>query len=340
VRIPVRDIPQADSMSDVLAVVESVGGGARTYQDVAAAIEKVGCQGRYYRRAAAILGLIGSAGSNFSVLTSLGRRYLSGTKQEKKDILASAVLRAPLFQRVIPFLESKLPAGCTRGELIGFVKDVTERTGPTMLPRRAATIVAWLEYAGMLRKRRARHVLVVPSFFSHPVQYASDEEPLLPTTFRLKDYESAARRTARLGDMLRYTVNAVKRERANQSHEMLTNLVASKLRAAGSFPRCNRLIDVAARIGNRPYIFEIKSTNPRNCHQQLRRGLSQLYEYRYLHGAENAQLVLVVQHPVSAHLDWAKQYLFKDRGIHLAWDGEGRTLHCSDPSRRLLRFLL
>jgi hypothetical protein len=129
-------------------------------------------------------------------------------------------------------------------------------------------------------------------------------------------------------------------ERSNESHAMLTNLVAGKVRQAGEIPRCNNLVDLAARIGGTPFIFEVKSTTRANARSQVRHGVSQLYEYRYLQNAPDARLVLVLENPLTEQLAWMADYLSRDRGIMLAWDGDRRNLHCANNLRAELSFLV
>lgn len=57
---------------------------------------------------------------------------------------------------------------------------------------------------------------------------------------------------------MREAIYETKLERANESHRLLTNLVASRIRSAGGIPRCNDLVDLAARVTGSSFIFEIK----------------------------------------------------------------------------------
>jgi hypothetical protein len=86
------------------------------------------------------------------------------------------------------------------------------------------------------------------------------------------------------------------------------------------------------------FIFEIKSTNERNIRSQVRAGLSQLYEYRYLQRVPGARLVLVLERPLMSELSWMQEYLEIERGVNLVWDGEDE-LFASPKTRGQLRFL-
>jgi len=339
-RIPTRDIPQADELSDVLEVVDAVATGSLTYQELADAVGKVERQGRYYRRAAEILGLIVSAGHNRSSLSALGREYVSVSGVKKNEIVLQAVLNARIFQRIVPFLESKMPAGCTADEFKTFLDGVTEATGRTMMPRRANTLLGWLKSVGMVEIAHGRYSLCPLPTSAGVIRFVDEKEPLLPTTFSLREYEEVEAKYTAAGTTTSYEVDETKKERALESHRLLTNLVARRIRAAGSVPRFNGLVDLAARICGVPYIFEIKSTDEKNTRAQVRRGISQLYEYRYLQNVPHAQLVLVVEKPLSKELAWMSQYLVQDRGISLVWDGDMKHLHCCKSQSKSLEFLI
>jgi hypothetical protein len=62
----------------------------------------------------------------------------------------------------------------------------------------------------------------------------------------------------------------------------MVNTVAQRLRAARAIPKDNGYVDLAAKVGSASFLFEMKSTTKVKARSQVRRGLSQLYEYRYL----------------------------------------------------------
>ncbi len=113
-------------------------------------------------------------------------------------------------------------------------------------------------------------------------------------------------------------------ERADNAHRHLVNLVAERIKAQDSIPRYNYLIDLAARFDEIDFIFEMKSLTEANTKSQIRSGLSQLYEYRYLQNLPNAKLVLVVENKPSAKFGWMVDYLESDRDILTIWDGDDR----------------
>ena len=82
----------------------------------------------------------------------------------------------------------------------------------------------------------------------------------------------------------------------------------------------------------------MKSTTEANEKSQIRAGLSQLYEYRYLQNKPQAKLVLIIEKPLSRNERWRQEYLEQDREIHLIWDGDN-TLYGSERSNIELPFL-
>ncbi len=333
------DVPQADDLGKVLAAVLSVARGGNTYQDIAGAIALVERQGRYYRRAAEVLGFIRLAGRNQSELTAKGAALVAADDRRRQGLMAEAVLGLPLVQRMVPFLESRMPQGCTRDELLRFLEDVTEPTGPSMVPRRASTLLSWLQSLGIVRHEGTVYNLAVTPDLP-VIGYRSEDEPLLPTRYDLQEYTEAARRAADGAATIRYEVSRARADRANEVHERLTSLVAQRVLAAGATPRRNSYIDLAATVADVPYLFEIKTTHGQNARAQVRRGVSQLYEYRYIQGTDDARLVLVLENPLPTDLAWMVAYLAEDRGILPVWDGDMQSLHCAHQHTDRLSFLL
>jgi hypothetical protein len=340
-RIPTRDVPQADDLRLVVRSVEAVSRGARTFQDIAREIgEYDPRQGRYYRRAAEILGLItNNPGQNRALLTPAGRELVQAPQEHQQELLARAILGARVFQRIIPFLESKRDQGITRQQLKEFIGEVTATTD-AMLNRRCSSVVAWLTEIGLLRPQADRLILQQLPVGVNVVDYTEDDEPLLPPSYDLTEYEEVARRTKQDLQTVRMLVNAAANERAANSHRILTNLVATQIRGVGAIPRRNRFIDLLARIENKVYLFEMKSTTDRNYHAQIRRGISQLFEYRYIQHIPAPILVLVTEQRPPRALRWIVDYLVDSLGILLAWDGDGRTLAVPAKLHRDLQFLL
>jgi len=123
-------------------------------------------------------------------------------------------------------------------------------------------------------------------------------------------------------------------DRARVSHRHLINLTAERISAAGGIPKSNDLIDLAVNLDS-DFIFEMKSTTDANVRSQVRKGISQLYEYRYLQNKPEANLVLVVERPINAPNQWMNEYLENDRGVLLVWDGDDRLFGSPQASNAL-----
>lgn len=336
-RIPSPSIPQADVLDDVIRVAAVVAQGAHTFQEIAKHIRKGERQGRYYRRAAEILGLVSNEG-NHAVLTEFGATVLEAERATQDDLIRKAVLNAELFQRVLPFLEL-YPNGVTRTALERFIFEVTEPLGDAMINRRASSVIAWLLRIGVLGTSGHRFVLVTEAVHSLPIlEFKSVSEPMFPTSGDLIEYENVQARVSEAKEDVAILMNQVAIERANNAHIQLVNLVADRIRAKGYVPRCNQLIDLSARIDGTPDIFEMKSQTDGNVRSQIRRGISQLYEYRYLQNIPDARLVLALENPLPTNFEWMLTYLEKDRRIRLIWDG-GHQLYASEGTREELAYL-
>jgi hypothetical protein len=337
-RIQSEDIPQADVLDDVVRTVEAVGSGARTFADIARALGKVDRQGRYYRKAAEILGFIRND-NNRSVVTARGRAFLDNPP-ERAQRLAEAVLKSRLIQRVIPYLESKGSHGVSRAQMESFIEEVTDPVGASMIPRRVSTVLSWLERIGMVREHKGRYSLRgrLPAGVDI-VEYDAPDEPLFPKKYALDEYKSVAGKVREAKGYINVLIDDAARERAEDSHRMLTELVAAKVRAASSIPKSNRYVDLSAVIRDDLYLFEMKSTTDNNVHSQIRRAISQLYEYRYLQEVPAAKLVVVIENPPPQEKKWIVDYVVNDRKLLIAWDGDRKTLQCPTEIGADLRFL-
>ena len=114
----------------------------------------------------------------------------------------------------------------------------------------------------------------------------------------------------------------IKRQRRNLAHKELIDKMDGWLRSLGAEPKENEHIDLFAHIpDDGSFIFEMKSGGE-SLLDQIRKGLSQLYEYRYRYRNniedEDVFLCLVLpDNPKS--LPWVTDYLCEDREISLCW---------------------
>lgn len=129
-------------------------------------------------------------------------------------------------------------------------------------------------------------------------------------------------------------ITRIKKEKANRDHARLVEMFAAYSRIAGGNPQENLFIDLFVEINNVKYIFEMKSCNSNNMLAQVRKGISQLYEYRYRSGYTDAHLCLVLQSkPIE---EWLVNYLINDRNIHVCWLVDDIRLECPTESNEIL----
>ena len=338
-KIPSKDVIQADSPDRVMGTIDAVARGARDDKAIAAAIGGLDArQGRYYRRAAEVLGFTTRDANHHSIVTPAGKEFANVDPAVKQGLFVRAVLSNPLFQRLLPFLEAKGATGVTRDEMEMFLNAVADLGATSMVERRVSSYQGWLVKLGLAKMVGRRCVLDRLPAAAPLVRYESDVEPIFPNRYDLKEYQEQAQRVASKQEAIMYYVDRAKRERASTSHETLVSLMAERLRQRGVIPKANRYVDLSARWESEDYLFEMKSTTKDNPHKQIRLGMSQLYEYRYIQNVKEAKLVLVIENPLPKENRWMEDYLINDRGVLLVWDGDGK-FHCSPHIRKQLGFL-
>lgn len=334
-----RDLPQADRIESVLMAVIAVGNGARTDIDIANKIPDIegdDRQGRYYRQAAELLGFIRNYRNN-SELTALGRELCTNPILTN-PLFIKSLLDLKIYQKLLPFLELH-DEGVTRQQLTRYLQSISNSNiGPSMIPRRLSTILAWPRSLGFIENRNNRYYL--RNNFNDNLPYFQINEidqPLLPDYGELYEYKEISARTMSAKGIISYYKDITKLERSSIAHLKLVNLVAERIRTFGAIPKCNQLIDLAVKLDDN-YFFEMKSTNNKNVKNQIRKGISQLYEYRYLQNKPDAKLILVVEKPLDDSDRWIIDYMENDRGIYLIWDGR-ENLFGSERSKSNLMFL-
>jgi len=123
-------------------------------------------------------------------------------------------------------------------------------------------------------------------------------------------------------------VTRIKRQRRNLTHKILVDKMDELLRRFNAIPRENPHIDLYADIpGDGSFLFEIKSGGE-NLLDQIRKGISQLYEYRFRYrkviATETALCLVTKEEPVSP--PWMQEYLIRDRGIAVCWFADDGSL--------------
>ena len=194
-------------------------------------------------------------------------------------------------------------------------------------------------------------VHVIPSNILNTLQTENIED--LPTTFRRtrkngllytgirvekRSYQvypfrnrrstnAQTRRVNRRVEQVDPEITRIKRQRRNLAHRELVDKMADWLRTLNASPKENEHIDLCAHIPNDGFfIFEMKSGGE-NLLEQIRKGISQLYEYRYryrdlIHDEEVTLCLVLPENPNS--IPWVTDYLCVDRGISICWfDSQG-----------------
>lgn len=133
-------------------------------------------------------------------------------------------------------------------------------------------------------------------------------------------------------------VTRIKRQKSNLQHKILLAQLDEHMRRLGATPRDNEHIDLYAEINNsNGFLFEVKSVHSENLLSQTRKGLSQLYEYRFRYSTdilENSTLCLVYPYEPN-EIYWLQDYLCNDRKIAVIWFDKEK-LCCPESCKSML----
>lgn len=136
-------------------------------------------------------------------------------------------------------------------------------------------------------------------------------------------------------------VTRIRRERSSLKHKTLVDNVDEILRRVGSTPKYSQHIDLYADIpGDGAFLFEAKSGGG-NLLGQVRKGLSQLYEYRYRYAnqvSEDVRLCLVLDEDPT-HISWLVGFLCEDRGVLVCWFDDEWALHYPSTCHAIMKVL-
>jgi hypothetical protein len=196
--------------------------------------------------------------------------------------------------------------------------------------RKLADAEAWRRKFAKLKEQQ--QLLAIPPGQTRPVEILDEgdvertESP--PNVLRLTPMRTLSAVPAKVAPEPSddpYIISQTARtklEKANALHRATLDTLRGFIEARRISISESRLIDAYALMGGQPAIFEVKSITEENERDQIRHAVSQLYEYRYLHGLPNASVWIVLsQEPAS---NWQVDYLTKDRGIHVLWvSGDG-----------------
>lgn len=138
-------------------------------------------------------------------------------------------------------------------------------------------------------------------------------------------------------------VTRIKRQRSNLQHKILVQKLDEYLRRRGAVPKESEHIDLFATIPNDgSFLFEVKSISSNNLLSQTRKGISQLYEYRYRYSddiGEDVTLCLVYPYEPS-EISWLQGYLCIDRKIAVCWFNQDSLCFPTFCSQQLQNLLI
>lgn len=337
-RIQTFNVPQADNIESIVQLIINVAHGARTDIELIQHIPDLGAprQGRYYRKAAEIMGFLVNNNNNAS-LTQKGSAFILNPTITN-PLFISSVLSMEVIQRLLPYMELH-SEGLTNLQIANYISSIVSREiAQSTLNRRVITLVSWLRSLHVIELRGNRNHIINQFTHNLPVLELTDiEQPILPNSGNLTEYQIVQERIRQAHeDVIMYRDEA-KFERARNAHIRLVNLVAQRITIAGGIPKSNQLIDLAVNI-DQDYIFEMKSTNLTNTRSQVRKGVSQLLEYRYLENRPEANLILVIEKPLGAACNWMIDFVENNQKISLIWDGSNE-LYGTEATKEKFPFL-
>ena len=116
-------------------------------------------------------------------------------------------------------------------------------------------------------------------------------------------------------------VDPIKLERANRAHHALVRILRDAVVSAHLTAQYNAHIDLHFDVGEVTVLCEMKSCHQNNLRGQIRRGVAQLLEYRYVYRDKikpTVLPVLVIETQLSADQAWLSAYL-RSIGMTLSW---------------------
>lgn len=320
--ISTSDFPQADFIEKVGQVANAVHDGCHTFMDIERYLgfDSEGRQGRYHRKAAIILGLIVSA-QNYSRLTPLGEEYISCTSdRERLAFLAQCMTKTPVFKSALRYIADTNPS--------------------------QEQLKNWFEvfYPGSIITARRRFTTFSNYLRSADLVMFDNDQ------FTLDKFSGAARKetlpvgtgfnmpppAAGLGGIITAEIDATKRDRANHVHWKLVDAKARGLLDAGLSAKDNCNIDLFSDSGGEHILYEMKSLTDDNIFSQIRKAVSQLYEYRYRFAPSTSRLCVITNKELVGDNSWIGDYLENDRNIAYEWTENFEDFNVSEGSSALL----
>lgn len=328
--IATSNFPQADRLEQVGLVAEAIHNGHTGDSEIESYIglNSEGRQGRYYRLSAEILGLIVND-QNRAKLTEVGAEYAKlSSSSAKIDYLARCIVETDVFKFALSYINKHEP---TDEQLSVWFRKFYPGAESTA-NRRFSTFKRYLHDTKLVRNNNGKNVVVkfTGGIVKQPYSAYLD----------LKGRNSGTTPPPRVGanGSAVYNVDGQKRERANQIHWKLVDAKASYLSETGVESFEDIHIDLFARRGDETIFYEMKSINDSedNTRSQIRKAVSQLYEYRYIYNEPKARLCVVTNSKLRGDNAWLADYLAKDRTIAYEWTDDFVNFECPKNSKTLL----
>lgn len=328
--VSTSDFPQADRLNQVGLVADAIHSGCETDSDIEnyIGLNSEGRQGRYYRLSAEILGLIINA-QNQAHLTPLGAEYAElNSVEAKSDFLARCLVETDVFKSALSYIHTYQP---TNQQLKIWFRNFYPGAQSTA-DRRFITFQRYLEATELIKTENGKNIVV--KYVGGIIKKSVDID--LELTGK-KSGSTKAPSFANSGSMT-FNIDLQKREKANQTHWKLIDAKSSFLNASGLESFENKHIDLFSRKGDQTILYEMKSINSSgsNTLPQVRKAISQLYEYRYIFNEPKAKLCIVTNSELRNENVWLADYLSKDREIAYEWTEDFVNFSCPKNSEPLL----
>lgn len=324
------DFPQANNLEKIFDVIEAISSGHTTDSEIEnfTNLDSSGRQGRYYRLAAENLGLIENDG-NHAALTALGSEFATITSRSGRlDFLARCLIDTPLFNQALKYIYAYHPTDDQLRQWFIAIYPGSKDTAS----RRFSTFFNYISATGLLKKSGGLNYLK-----KYAGTVASGTGKNLPNLTQQRGINKHPPKKSSK-DYFQFNINSQKIDRANLLHWKLIDFKASFLNGRGYEYSSNQHIDLFTTDKDSPALYEMKSIadNGINAIAQIRKAISQLYEYRYIYNLTNAKLCIVTNYDIGKEQKWVEDYLNKDRHIAYEWTENFKTFNCSTKSNKLL----
>jgi hypothetical protein len=272
--------------------------------------------------AAESVGLLEPVLAGHSELTNEGANLADARQRpQRRDILIAAVLGSSFFRALLGYIESAGASGRSQTQMVDWMERNTDLTGLTP-ERRYSTARAWLEDLDLVTRASDGTLIASPFEVSSIALQSDPYQPLAVGRRALVPFNGSAPdpKTEVDSETVQYWMDRTRLERATQKHEEIVARAARLARDAGHDVSMNKFVDLFASGASGSYLFEMKTNNQTNTISQVRKAVSQLYEYQYQQSLESSRLVIALEAEPTGRASWTVEYLVEARGILPVWE--------------------